>query len=69
MVRELCGTFGRLPGSCLINEDLQINREIPFAASAYADLWKGNWNGKMVAVKALRCSDDDDKSGIRKVVV
>ena len=69
MLRRLCGTFGRLPRSCLINEDLKTQEEIPFATRGYTDLWKRTWSGRNIAVKALRFSPDDDRSKITKVTV
>ena len=40
---------------------------MPFATRGYTDLWKCDWNGGKVAVKALRFGPDDDKSKITKV--
>jgi len=48
MLRRLCGTFGRLPRSCLINEDLKTHEEIPFATRGYTNLWKREWKGRKV---------------------
>ena len=69
MLRRLCGTFGRLPRSCLINEDFKTQEEIPFATRGYTDLWKRDWNGRKVAVKALRFAPDDDRNKTTKVIV
>jgi len=68
MLRRLCGTFGRLPSSCLINEDFKTQEEIPFATRGYTDLWKRDWNGGKVAVKALRFAPDDDRNKTTKVM-
>ena len=68
MLRRLCGTFGRLPRSCLINEDFKTQEEIPFATRGYTDLWKREWNGGKVAVKALRFAPDDDRNKTTKVM-
>lgn len=69
MLRRLCGAFGRLPRSCLINEDFKTQEEIPFATRGYTDLWKRDWNGRKVAVKALRFAPDDDRNKTTKVMV
>ena len=69
LLRKLCGTFGRLPESCLINEVLKTEGEIPFAARGYANLWKRVWSGRKVAVKAFRFSSDEDRSKTTKVTV
>lgn len=68
MLRGLCGTFGKLPKSFLINEDFKT-QETPLAARGYTDLWKRDWNGIKVGVKALRFTPDDDRSKTIKVTV
>ena len=67
ILRRLCGTFGKLPTSCLINEDFKTHEEFPFATRGYSDLWKRDWNGRKVAVKSLRFAPDDDKDKMIKV--
>ena len=69
VLRRLCGAFGKLPRSCLINEDFKTKEEIPFATRGYTDLWKRDWNGRKVAVKALRFGPDDDRSKTTKVTI
>lgn len=69
VLRKLCGTFGGLPTSCSINEDFKTQEEMPFAARGYTDLWERNWDGRKVAVKALRFGLDDDKNETTKVTV
>ena len=66
-LRRLCGTFGRLPTSCLVDQDFGTQGGIPFATRGYTDLWERDWNGRKVAVKTLRFRPDDDKSKITKV--
>ena len=68
MLRRLCGTFGRLPESYLINDDLKTHEEIPFVTHEYTDLWKRVWNGGKVAVKGLRFAPDDDRGKITRVM-
>ena len=69
ILRKLCGTFGKLPTSCLIEEDFKTREEIPFATRGFTDLWKREWNGKKVAVKMLRLAPDDDRSKTIKVML
>ena len=69
VLRRLCGTFGKLPRSCLISEDFKLQEEMPFATRGYTDLWKRDWNGRKVAVKALRFGPDDDRSKTTKVAI
>ena len=67
ILRRLCGTFEKLPHSCLIGDELQINDGLPVETHAYADLRKGVWRGEDVAVKLLRFAPDDDRAKITKV--
>ena len=67
MLRELCGTFGRLPRSCLINGDFKTQEQIPFATHGHTDLWKRDLNGRKFAIKALRFHLDSNRSEITKV--
>lgn len=67
VLRRLCGTFKRLPDSCLIGEELQIDNGMPHAARAYADLRRGSLKGESVAVKLLRFSTGDNRVKITKV--
>ena len=66
MLRKLCGTFGRLPGSYLINEDFKM-QETPFATRGYTDLWKQVWSGREVAIKVVRFTPDNGRSKMTKV--
>jgi len=66
MVRRLCGTYGRLPKSCLIEEDFET-QGVPFATRGYTDLWKWDLNGRKFAVKALRFHPDDDSRKVTQV--
>ena len=53
----------------MMDEDFKIQEEIPFATRGYTDLWKREWNGQGVAVKALRFSPYDDRSKTTKVTI
>ena len=68
LLRRICGAFGRLPRSYLIKEDFKTEQEIPFATRGYTDLWKRDWKGRKVAVKALRFGPDDDRNKTTKVM-
>ena len=67
ILERLCGTFERLPNSCFIGDELKINDGLPLAKHPYADLQRGNWKGKNVAVKLLRFAAEDDRAKITKV--
>ena len=69
MLRKLCGTFAKLPRTYLINEDFKTQEEIPIAIRGYTSLWKRDWDGRKVAVKALMFTPDDDRGKAKKVTV
>ena len=69
LLRRLCGRLGKLPRIYLIDEDFKTQEDIPFATRGYTDLWKRDWNGRKIAVKALRFAPDDDRSKMIKVMV
>ena len=56
----------------LLPESLQIPLcykpfELPCSRGGFADIWKGEYLGQMVAAKALRVSETDDFNTIRRV--
>ena len=53
----------------MINEDLNMQEEIPFAARGYTGLWKREFNGRKVAVKEVTLAPDDDRNKTTKVMV
>ena len=67
ILRQLCGTFQRLPDSCLIGEQLQIDCGMPSATRICSDLRKGNLKGEIVAVKLLRLSTGDNRPKVINV--
>ena len=66
ILRRLCGRIGHLPESYLLPDKFDLSG-MPHTFGGFADVWKGVFKGKDVAVKSLRVSVTDDKTGIRKV--
>ena len=66
VLRRLCARIGHLPESYLLPDKFDLSG-MPHTFGGFADVWKGVLRGKDVAVKSLRVSVMDDKSGIRKV--
>ena len=66
VLRKLCGRIGHLPDSYLLSDKFDLSG-MPRASGAFADVRKGVFKGKDVAVKSLRVSIADDKAKIRKV--
>ena len=67
ILRRLCGTFGQLPNSCSIGDELEIDDGLPLATHPYADLQRGTRRGEDVAIKFLRFAAGDDRAKITKV--
>lgn len=51
----------------MISGNFETNQEIPFASHGYSDIYRRDWDGGKVAVKALRFHLDDDGSERMKV--
>ena len=58
--RQLCGRTGLLPASHIIPEKLIKTTEHPVASGGYGDVWEGIYNGRRVAIKALRVYKEAD---------
>ena len=66
VLRKLCGRIGHLPDSYLLSVKFDLS-EMPRASGGFADVRKGVFEGKDIAIKSLRVSEVDDKAKIRKV--
>ena len=66
VLRRLCGRIGHLPDSYLLFDKLDVSG-MPYASGGFADVRKGVFKGKDVAVKSVRVSEMGDKVKIRKV--
>lgn len=56
-----------MPRSCLIEEGLSTEGEIPFSTRGFTTLWKGRLDGNRVAIKMLRLGPDDNERKITTV--
>lgn len=65
-LRRLAASHGRLPGSVMITESIEVSSEIR-ASGGFADVRCGTYQGHQVAVRALRVTTQDDVSKIKKV--
>jgi hypothetical protein len=67
---ELVETHGWLPGSVAITEKIDIpDSGEPCISGGFADIRKGQHNGRTVAVKMTRVQESDSLEKIRKVSV
>ena len=65
-LRKVCGCQGLLPGSVQI--PLCYNRlDAPLYRGGYADVWKGQYDGRDVAVKVLSVDSTSDFKKITSV--
>ncbi|KAF9648265.1 kinase-like protein [Thelephora ganbajun] len=65
VLRRLCAKIGHLPDSYLLSDKFDLSG-LPRASGGFADVRRGVFKGKDVAVKSLRVSEVDDKARIRK---
>ena len=66
MLRRLAGTYGRLPESMMVTEEIEVSNQI-LASGGFADVRTGTYMGHLVAVKSMRVAEQDEVSKIRKV--
>ena len=67
-LRRLATIHGRLPGSMVITEEIEVSDEI-LASGGFADVRIGTYVGHLVAVKTMRVTKKDNLPKIRKVSV
>ena len=66
-LQRLCSRKGFLPTSHAIPGRLIRTIEHPVATGEYADVWEGIYNGKRVAIKALRVYKGSDVRNVKRV--
>ena len=66
VLTRLCDRIGHLPNSYLLSDGIDLSG-IPSASGRCADLRRGMFEGRSVAVKSIRVSEADDKVKVRKV--
>jgi hypothetical protein len=71
-LRRLCGAFGDLPSSCMLNSE-KLERTSPEAllSGGFADIWKGTYKESdtvtNVAIKVLRIYGKDNLQIVKQV--
>jgi len=50
---KLCGASGLLPTSAVLSAGLEKRGTIAVASGGFTDIWRGEYNGAQVAIKAL----------------
>jgi serine/threonine protein kinase len=65
-LRRLAGSHGRLPDSVILTERVEASDKI-LTSGGFADVRSGRYMGRLVAVKTLRVTEQDDLLRIRKV--
>ena len=68
MLHELAGNVGQLPDSYVVSKgaNYQVEKRV-FACGAFADIRRGKFAERAVAVKTIRMAQNSDVSKIRKV--
>ena len=50
----MCGTIERLPASAVLSAGLEKRGNIVVASGGFTDIWRGEYHGAQVAIKAFR---------------
>jgi len=66
-LRKLCGTFGILPSSFILELAFDERGTEPFATGGFSYVYKATINGRPVAVKTLRVPTTADPKKVHKV--
>lgn len=67
-LRQLCAYQETLPKSCVLPIEFKSS-DPHHAAGGFADVWKGNYNGREVAFKSIRGSTlSDDAARLKRKV-
>lgn len=66
-LRELCGSFGIVPSSFLVEPTFEEVEATPFAFGGSSDVYPASFEGRRVATKALRISNNGNLERARKV--
>ena len=54
LLKRLCRAHAKLPSSYVIEDGIKTEGSHAYAFGGAADVWKGQYNGKLVAIKSLR---------------
>jgi len=57
---NLCSATERLPTSAVLSAGLEKCENIAVASGGLTDVWRGEWGGLRVAIRAFRISHDHD---------
>ena len=64
---ELCSAIDRLPTSTAISTGLEKSGTVPVTSGGLRDIWRGEYDGKQVAIEAFRICPDENLREARKV--
>lgn len=73
LLKRMCRAHARLPSSYVIEKGIEAEGSRACALGGAADVWKGRYDGKLVAIKSLRICwqqgeiEDDTGMGDKKV--
>jgi hypothetical protein len=64
---KLCAAHGMLPSSYILTDGLEVIGDKAYKFGGFADIWKGRFEGRNVAIKALRVYATNNLGKIKKV--
>ena len=64
---KLCSRYGALPESCKLTDHLEKTSELAHASGGLADVYRGRYGNRTVAIKALRMCETDDHKKMQTV--
>ena len=66
-LRKLCSEWGILPTSYTLTDDLEASKNGPSTQGGFADICRGRYKDREVAIKILRTYLADDPATVTKV--
>ena len=66
-LRNLCGIFGILPSSFMLEPTFDERETEPFATGGFSDIYKATLNRSPVVIKSLRVTTTADLGKVRRV--
>lgn len=67
-LRKICAHTGILPSSCTLSEGLKCESTEALMSGGFADIWRGSYLEKVVALKVLRIHGGSNLRKVKKVV-
>lgn len=71
-MKAVCDRYDRLPPSFVIKDGIELHEPLPHAKGQFWDVYKARYNGRFVAVKAMKdvrpqCATSEEMDESKKV--